>query len=94
MFDLNVAGSTWLGIRTYESEGIFSIESGSILQVGETTFTYNYTNKVGVFDVDDATLQVNDTKFYRNSARVEHLSLHVAGSSNVSFDFDVSLYIT
>ena len=92
-FDHNVVGITTPYERTSGSGGVFNIERGSILQVGESTFTNNYAKQGGVFDVDSAILEVNETNFYGNNATLGTL-IAACSRSNVSLDFDATLNST
>lgn len=90
---VSVLQSTFDHNSATDNGGVFTVEGGSALQVIQNTFTHNSANKGSVFYMDSASLEVNGTHFYGNSARVGTL-ITACSRSNVSLDFDVSLNFT
>ena len=92
-FDCNVVGISTPTEHTSGSGGVFNVEHGSTVQVGESTFTHNYAKQGGVFNLDSSNLEVNETNFYGNNASIGTL-IAACGSNNISLDFQVSLNFT
>ena len=67
------------------------IENGSTLQVGGSIFTYNYAMQGGMFNMESANVEVNDSTFYGNNASIGTFIAACGSNSNASLDFDAYL---